>query len=152
MFIGLCQENFSFSPTRGIDACHLKMEDPAAFLGSMDMENKPLEALRDELHPAHQHFSISFIALLDEEACLQLLTTDLKVLHKKQRRHNICIITGTMAQWFGAITVGCRESSEHELRWIMNRILAHLERAGFGELFSRFKKQQLYDETFILKT
>ena len=152
MFIGLCQEAFSFSPTRGVDACHLTMDDPASFLGSMDMENKPLEVLRDEHHPAHQHFSISFLALLDEEACLQLLNTDLRVLCKRQRRQTVCILTGTMAEWFSAICTGCRESSEYELRWIMNRVLAHLERVGFVELFSRFKKQQLHDETFVLKT
>jgi len=152
VFIDVCKNVLGHSPTRGIDASHLDIEDPAAFLGSLDMDNAPLDALRDQHNLGHFHFSISFIAILDLEACGMLLNTGLKVSWKSNRRRYVCIVTGTMIQWYHAVIQGCREKAEYELRWIMNRVLAHFERAGFGELFSRFKKQQLHDETFALRS
>jgi len=154
VFIDVCQRHLGISPSRGIDGCHLDIKDPAAYLGSLDMENNPLEALRDLFNPAHHHFSISFIAVLDLEVCGQLLNTGLKVLWKNGNRKQIyvCILSGSMDQWYLAIINGCRERATYELRWVMNRVLAHLERAGFREIFSRYSKHTQPDGTFILKT
>jgi len=150
IFIDVCQRILGESPTRGIDASHLKLEDPASFLGSLDMNNAPVDALRDQHNLGHFHFSISFLFVGDVEACILLCDTGLRVTSKGSSRRRVCIITGFMADWYHAVLSGCRRSAEYDLRWIMNRVLMHFERAGFGELFSGFKKQQLQDGTFVL--
>lgn len=153
VFIDVCQRVLGYSPTRGLDATHLDIKDPAAFLGSFDMDNEPLKALRDQTNLGHQHFSISFLAVVDLEGVVALFNTSLKLYAKTGlRKKIIVIITGSMDQWYQSVVKGCREEASYELRWLMNRALARFEQAGFREIFSHFKKQKLADDTFILKT
>jgi len=153
IFIDVCQRVLGISPTRGIDACHLDPKDPAAFLGSLDMENKPIEALRDHYNPGHSHFSISFMLVSDDAGVKALRSTGLK-MHAKDglKRRVLTIVTGTMDEWFRAIICGCRSSASYELRWIMNLILTRFETAGFREVFSHLTKHNQSDETFVLKS
>jgi hypothetical protein len=153
IFIDVCQRVTGESPTRGLDASHLNIKDPAAFLGSFDAENKPVEALRDPYNVGHRHFSISFIMVLDAEGVIALHGTGLSLYTKAgQRRQTLVIATGSMDQWHRAVINGCREAASYELRWIMNQVVARFEQAGFREVFSHLKKQQQRDSTFILRS
>jgi len=152
IFIDVCQRYLGYSPTRGVDGCHLEIDDPAAFLGSLNMENDPLETLRLG-SGVFEHFSITFLAVLDEEAVCLMTRTPLKVYWKadSKRKNFITLLSGTMDEWYRAILAGCTTSANPILRWVMNHVIAHFERVGFREIFSRFKKQQLQDGTFVLK-
>ena len=153
IFIDVCQRIFGISPTRGIDSSHLEVKDPAAFLGSLDIENAPIEALRDSFNPGHQHFSVSFILVADADGAMSLINTGLKIYTKVgPRKKNVTILTGTMDVWHRAILNGCRDVSSYELRVIMNLALARFEQAGFREVFSHLTKHQKSDGTFILRT
>lgn len=153
IFIDVCQRVIGESPTRGIDASHLTLKDPASFLGSFDTENKPIEALRDPFNPGHLHFNISFIMVLDAEGVNSLHGTGLSLFTKEgQRRKTLVIATGSMDRWYRAVKNGCREKAPYELRWIMNQVIARFEQAGFREVFSHLKKHKLHDETFVLRS
>jgi len=153
VFIDVCQRILGVSPTRGIDASHLEVSDPASFLGAFDMENDPLNALRDTFNPGHEHFNISFIMVLDDAGIGALYRTGLKVFVKDgQRRKSVAIVSGSMDAWYKAIRLGCRDEVVYELRWIMNRVLVRFEQAGFREVFSDFRKQQRTDDTFTLRS
>lgn len=153
VFIDVCQRVLGVSPTRGIDTSHLDVKDPAAFLGSLDMENDPVTALRDPFNPTHSHYTITFIMVLDDAGIGALYRTSLKVFVKDApRRRAVAIVSGSMDVWYQAIRLGCRDEASYELRWIMNRVLARFEQAGFREVFSDFKKQKRTDETFILRS
>lgn len=153
VFIDVCQRVLGASPTRGIDASHLEIKDPAAYLGSLDMENKPLSALRDPFNAGHSHYSISFIMVLDAEGVQSLFGTGLSLFTKEgNRRQCVVIATGTMAAWHNAVLSGCRIQASYELRFIMNCVAARFEQAGFREVFSHLKKNQIQDGTFIFKS
>ena len=151
IFIDVCQRVLGYSPTRGIDASHLSIKDPAAYLGSFDLGNQPLAALRDIGNPGHGHFSISFLLILDEDGLLSLCGSGLRLFTRSAGRKRLVILTGTMDQWYHTIRNGCRDDASYEFRWIMNNILGCFEKAGFREVFSSLKKTLLRDETFILK-
>jgi hypothetical protein len=149
IFIDTCQRVLGISPTRGIDACHLDLKDPASYLACLNMENKPLDALRAR-GSWFQHFSITFVMVLDVEGVLQLANTPLHFYWKHgKRRELLTVVSGNMDEWYRAIVDG---TGTYELRLIMNLVLARLEQAGFREIFSSFQKQTLTDGTFILKS
>jgi len=153
IFTDVCQRVIGVSPTRGIDASHLKLKDPAAFLGSFDTQNEPLIALRDSFNPGHKHFSISFIMVLDTEGVIALQNTGLELFTREgKRRQILAIATGSMDEWHRAVCYGCREIASLELRFIMNHVVARFEQAGFREIFSHLKKHKLHDQTFVLRS
>ena len=149
-FVNVCRDHLGYSPTRGIDACHLDLKDPAAYLGCLDMENHPLVSLRHE-GPQHDHVSMSFIMVLDDEGLLLVVGTPLKVLYKTHHRRHVAIVTGTMEQWKRTIVYACRVDAPRERRLIMNQVLRYFEQGGFREVFSTYSKHEQVDGTFILK-
>ncbi len=48
IYIELCQEFLGESPTRGIDAAGIKIDNPTAFLKTLDFTNTPLNAINQE--------------------------------------------------------------------------------------------------------
>lgn len=91
--------------------------------------------------------------VLDVDGILELINTQLHYQFKRgNRRQSLAIVTGNMGEWYSSVLTGCRDDASYELRLIMNIVLARLEQAGFREIFSRFKKQNLQDGTFILKS
>ena len=144
IFIDTCQSVLGVSPSRGIDNSYIDIKDPAAYLGSLDLENDPLNGLRN--HNCAEHFSMTFILKTDQEGLLALQRYTTLTVHSKEasKTSYLAIVTGTMADWVSAIT-RCEEP--YPLRWIMTRVHAYLQQSGFRELFSEFKKRDLGDGT-----
>lgn len=150
VFIDTCQQVLGTSPTRGLDAVGMSVKEAAAYLGCLDLENKPLEALRN-LGPSSRHFHISFLAVLDDDCLIQLHNTELTITAKQLRRESLAIVSGTADVWHRTIVHGCTQSADINLRKMMNLVLAFLERGGFHELFTSLTKVNLPDSTFILR-
>lgn len=150
VFIETCKRILGNSPTRGLDASNIDIKDPAAYLGCLSMENDPLADFRSR-PPAFRHFNISFIAVLDEESLLLLNSTDLTITAKKGRRDFVVILSANMDVWYRTILYGCQADRDYPIRAIMCIVLAHLQRAGFRNIFTHLVKQPLQDGTFILK-
>jgi hypothetical protein len=152
-FMKVCQDVLGISPSRGLDACNWKITDPASFLAAMDMENKPLEALREAKSRGNllEHYSVSFIAVLDDDVIVDLGTrTRLKLLTKKGRKEHVVILTGTMGEWLDAAIAGCSQNASYDFRWVMNYIVLYLEKVGFKEIFYHYDKRVQLDQTFTL--
>lgn len=150
-FIDVAQPVLGESPTRGIDSCHLTLRDAAAWLGLLDFNNNPIGNLR---HPnsSYKHYSTSFICQVDEVVLIQLQShTSIKVLAKENRRKYVAILTADMSEWVQAIITNCHKESPPDLRQLLNQVLVHFERAGFREIFNRYKKLGLPDGTFALQ-
>jgi hypothetical protein len=150
ILIRLCQDVLGYSPTRGIDSCHLTLQDAAAPLALLDCNNKPLEALRNPGGHFH-HMHVSFIGRLDDAEVAELAgQTDIKLHTKEGRREWLVIMTASMNTWREEILRHSVRQSSPSLRAIMNHVLKLFEQAGFREIFSNYSKQHLTDETFIL--
>lgn len=152
-FINAAHEAVGYSPTRGLDACLSPTHrDPAAFVACLDLQNKPLEALR---HGRERglfcHYFMSFICVIDEATIrhineqTRLATWSTSI----QRGQFFTVLSGTMDQWHDAIVTGCRIEVPWEFRSTMNSIYNIIVNAGFKEAFP-YKKIENQDRTFSL--
>lgn len=152
IFIDICQRVLGYSPTRGVDSTHLDIKDPASYLGSIDMKNEPLKALR-EVGPTFAHFSVSFIAILDSDTLIEVAAqTNLNIYAKRGRKEYVAILSATMDIWHQTILHICSEKVDYSLREMGNIILARFEQASFREIFSKYTKKSLPDGTFTLRS
>ncbi len=151
VFIDLCQNTLGYSPSRGVDKSYLDIKDPAAYIGSLNLENDPLKALR-EGGSIFQHFSMTFIADIDEAALLSLQRRSRLIAFSKEYKRDryLTILTGNMEQWLTSIVEACSRDTEYHYRWIMSRVLEYLQQTGLKEIFSSYTKEDLQDETCIL--
>lgn len=148
VYIKVLQDLGLDSPTRGLDESRtLKPTDPSAFLAALDFGERPLDLLREGRANCFDHFTVSFIAQVDDVAIAQLASYTRLRLHSKQlRRGYVCILTGTIREWLDA----CLLPEPFELRYLMNRVVVAFERASFREIFNKYRKTQLNDGTFRL--
>jgi hypothetical protein len=148
-FIGACQAVLGYSPTRGLDeGIFPKHNDPPAFLGCLDLENKPLEALQKR--ELYKHVSLSFIGDFSNTEILYLTKyTNLNIYYRGLYDEHIGILSGTLDQWLDSILIGCSARVEKPMREIMNETYDQFCVLGFKSIFKTRKKQYV-DGTFIL--
>jgi len=150
-YIETCQEALGYSPTRGLDTQGLKIDDPASFLATLDLENNPLRNLRSGviLNKTLKHVSFSFIAIIDKKAVDKLMAiTDLEIFYKERDDIYLTILTATMSTWYHTIING---STHKEVRKVLNNCLKFFKQTGFRELWASYQEQELDDDTFFLR-
>jgi hypothetical protein len=146
----LCKEILGYSPTRGLDQAHLDAKDPASFLAVLDLSNNPLYALRHR-GAIFEHISITFAVSLPNDVVISLSNIGRLKIHSKQgKRESVVILSGTMAEWYDAILVGCSKNTDTDIRMLMTQALHHFERFGFREVFNSFEHVVQPDTTIIL--
>lgn len=134
--IRVCNDVLGQSPTRGLDQCHLKKTDPAAFLSVLTMDNKPLDTLRHggKESSIFQHYSISFIAVVDAEILIELQNkTKLHIYSRKGRKAYVALLSGTVDVWYHAIEG--RFTGSPEFEELFTKALSLINRVGFREVF-----------------
>ena len=95
----MATESIGESPTRGIDKSYLKINDPSAFLGCMDMNNEPLEALRKE-SMLWEHFMVTFGALLTAKELAKLRAETALVYYSKRNEDGeVILASGNIRDW-----------------------------------------------------
>jgi hypothetical protein len=150
-FVGMCKDVLGYSPTRGIDEQHLDIEKPSAYLACLDMENKPLEALRGGYIP-HQHVHASFIVKGDIKLVHQLY--EMPMLHYFIKFDKVdtflIVVTANMFDWKSAILLGCSSAAPTELRAMMNRCHVYFREEGFGQMWDGYVSKSLDDGTYML--
>jgi len=139
-YIDSVKDILEISPTRGLDAINMNIDNPAAYLATLDLENNPLVQLRTP-NNTFDHFMISVITVLDDATILHLNVTGLKIIHKaKHPNINIVILTGTMNEWLIALKCRSVESTFKTVRLTMDACYKCFERLGFKEVLSTLKK------------
>lgn len=126
-----------YSPTRGLDAAGLfDIKDPAAFVACVDLNNKPLEALRQLWNPyILEHGFLSVLLRVENHQPLeQLAFLDLSIIGKKGETESVYIISGTIAKWKQAILYS--EYASLFLCHVLDAVLIALKQTGYRELFS----------------
>lgn len=153
-YIKLCEETLGFSPTRGLDEARLDIKSPAAYLATLDLENKPLEQLGSGRYTSNSfdQMFFAFILQADDFLLMEIYKecSRLKILSKRGKRQNLVIISGTMSEWHDNIIACHNERVSTEIREVANRCLDIFEQSGFKEVWSRWRRVMLKDSTFIL--
>ena len=147
-FSKVCQSTLGFNPIKSLDKAGLDIKDSKSFLRMLDLTGQPLKELKD--NQALDHFSISFIADVNEDILIGLLNhTELRVLTRNKGRKILAVISGSLRQWQDAIIQCCQKDREYALRLVMSKCRGHFESSGYAELWSHLKTQQLEDGTLI---
>lgn len=149
----ICDEVLGFSPTRALDKTHLKVTDPAAFLACLDLEDRPLEALRQGKRRSgiYSHFFASLIAVVPNDVVPQVMNLGrLAIYSKEAKRESVIIMSGTMDNWYDAILAGCNKGVDTDLRSVMTGSLHCFERVGLREVFSDLTHKTMTDGTTYL--
>ena len=145
-----CQEYLEESPTRDLDQVDLSLDQPAAFLGCLGMDNKVLKTLRIE-NAAWDHYYVSFLAYIDEEIVFRLTDfSDINIFIKNTKHRNkiLLLMTASIRDWVDACYRGCTVSI---LVPIFNEIINLFKAGGFHEVFSSYEKISNPDGTFHLR-
>lgn len=148
----ICQEVLGYSPTRGLDEAGLDIKDPASFLSTFALDNKPLEALRNwRAHNLLNHFSVSFVAAIPEYLLAELRDkTPLHTTSKSSKKGCVVILSGTLFHWLHAVVAGCHTHADKDFRVVMTQILNIFDRVGFRELFFHYERNHISDTEIIL--
>ena len=94
----------NIDPLKGLGASYIDRELPAAYLATLDLENQPLEQLREGVlnTPSFRHFSVSFIGSMSSELFFELICSfpDLRTLSKEATKtSHFVILTAYMFIW-----------------------------------------------------
>jgi hypothetical protein len=154
-WIKTTQEIVGGSPTRGLDKEQIDIKDPAAWLSTLDFTNRgPLEVLRGGPNGLFQHYSLSFLFLLESEGCLELsVQTQLHVhaIPAKRRGYYLCVVSGTLKAWHDAILHFCKAARHMEMREIFNAVVAVFDHSHLKQILHRYKRKILTDGTFEIQ-
>jgi hypothetical protein len=154
-YIKFVEKVLGFNPAKGLSSTVIKLESPAAYLATLDFENRPLEQLRNGvlLNNTFDHLQVSFIAEFDSDTITELLQTlpRLDYIIKKGRKTFLVIISAKMSVWYQAVINGLQEHRSYEIRKIFQIILIWFDNLGFKDIWSTHQRRILDDGTFILQ-
>lgn len=154
-YIEIVQKVIGKSPTRGLDTARIDIQEPSAFLSTLDLENSPLENLRKGYfkNTTFDHVSFSFVGIVDKEIILEISNRlPLKILTETSDNiQYLIILTGNMSDWYRTILIGCSHDVSKQCRILMNQCYVHFSNSGFKEVWSKHIRQQQSDKTFIFK-
>jgi len=149
-YVKVCKDFLHESPTRGIDAAGVKLDNPIAFLKTLDFNNQPQVAMASE--HLYSHLFFSFIMVIDLVIISKMSErTDLSVAFVENRGKALTLVSGTLRQWKYAVIYSCSETADIELRGVFNEIMVRLETAGFKEVWSEYARIPKSDGTTVLK-
>ena len=152
IFNQISQDILGVSPSKGIDASYLDIKDPAAYLASLDIENRPLDALRKH-GPALDHCTFSFIGCVDTETLLCVhADTYIKVFRKQVGfTDHFVILSATIRDWVRSLEKMLSKDSHYLLRQLGTFCLSYFQQTGYREVFAKYKKSKAQDGTTILE-
>lgn len=147
----LCKKHLDgLIPTRGLDTDGISLRDPAAFLGSINLKNKPLDALR-EYSRVNGHFYFTMFAVCDDELIQQVsINSDLHITKKQMDNvFSVIIITGTVSDWKEYIVTTCGPDNRDWFgaREFARRILEIFKKTQLNQCFSNLKLFKHWDDS-----
>ena len=154
VFIKTVQDFLGYSPTRGLDDAKIDLKNPVAFLASLDCENDPNTTLRRAaVNNILSHSFASFIVIIDD-ADLIIQISAQRFVHIRVKRKGsrfLCIMSGTIREWYDSVIVFCQRETDHILRGLFNKIYEHFKVAGFGPIWHNYNEKLIHDNTFIME-
>lgn len=124
-------------------------------LSCIDNPDHPnaVKALQNS-HPVQRHFHYSFAVISTPglfEDVLLLNTGLAMTLAYKDFDKPVYVLSGDLATWRDAMSVGCSESNTTDVRTVFNKLSLWFEKIGLGEVWSAYHRTTLKDGTFRLE-
>lgn len=141
------------NPLQSLDAAGISPGKPSAFLGALGLNGNARDTIRNKQY-VRKHMMASFIGEVGEHTISGLANyTDLRILSEEGKRKGsvLLIMSGDLQEWFVSILSTHYKHIPSDIRFIMNGCLLYFERVGFNDLWFGYTKEQLTDDTFILR-
>ena len=149
VYVDTCQQFLGESPTRGIDAAGIDLENPIAFLKTLDFGNKPVNAIAQE--HLYNHIFFSFMVITDLPTIAQISErSSLSLAFVEKRSKALCLLSGTLKQWKESLVCCCHKLASTEVREVANELYLRFEAASFQEIWTEYKHNPERDGTFTL--
>ena len=145
------------SPVALLDKSSRDFTDDAKALVRLSCAENPdhpnaVKALQNS-HPVQRHFHYSFMVVSSPNIFedVLLLNTGLAIsLAHHDFDRPVWFISGTLADWRDAMTVGCSEANSTDIRLVFNKLSLWFEKYGLGEVWAAYHRVTLKDGTFRL--
>lgn len=148
-FIKVVQEEFGYSPTRGLDGSIISPKDLSAFLSCLNLENNPVNSLRNRnAYFWHVHMSIGMITDEFEIIIKVGRLSNLKLTTSKIEKKYFTVITGNIAEVIDSIESLCQDKETKE---VSNFLYNLLVQSGYRECFDGYDKSQTRSGDIILR-
>ncbi len=136
----------NIDPLRGLGASFIDRELPSSYLATLDLENHPLQQLREGIisNSSFHHFSVSFIGLMDSELFFNFLCeypTISTISKEASKTSHFVILTATMFIWHHTVRSALSFQSSRDLRDLFHFLLIHFEQMGFKEVWSKYERK-----------
>jgi hypothetical protein len=150
-YIKTVQEILGFSPSVGLGETYIKIESPAAYLATLDLENRPLNQLRRGhfIKSSFNHVSFSFICSLEQPFIVDFVIQfpNLQYIYRKP---SLLIVTATMTEWYLAVRRGLNVSQERNIREFFHIIYGFFSRYGFQDIWTDLEKSTGKDGFIVM--
>lgn len=150
-------ESLGRSITKSLDRHHIKPATLSAFIAALGELKKPdsdpIDMIRNPGALA-RHVSYSVLLAADKRVIIELIeSSSLSILSTgtNVRQIRLAYISGTLEQWFVSIINGCSSLSSKELRLFYDHCLIFIEKDGFAQLWSDYRRVVQPDKTFLLE-
>jgi len=149
-YIDLFKATIGKSPTDNLDAYYMKPDSLAAFMASLYDGMDPRQVLRtipNVLGHVFASFMIESCSLMMQQAA----GWGLHCITYPTHRGGLIIASGSIKEWKDTIAGACQDQAQPEEREAMSKCLSYLERAGFKEVFSGYRKEPHRDGSIVLR-
>lgn len=136
----------NIDPLKGLGASYIDRDLPSSYLATLDLENHPLNHLREGVSTTctFEHFSVSFIGFLDSELFFTLLCTFPSILtisKESSKISHFVILTANMSIWHHTVRSALSLKQPEDLRNLFHLLLMHFEQMGFKEVWSKYERK-----------
>jgi len=115
-------------------------------------DGPPPKQLLSSLGALLDHLSYSFAIVGSQSLICEIsLRTHLRICSAKKPQNDFSIVSGTLSQWYAAITEFCSISASHDLRLLYDAIMLYFEKIGLKSIWRNYRKEPQKDKTFILE-
>lgn len=136
----------AIDPLQGLGAAYIKREHPSSYLATLDLQNQPLQQLREGVftNSTFHHFSVSFIGSMDSELFFTFLCEFPKILtisREISKTSHFIILSADMSIWHHTVRAALSSKYPDDLRKLFHLLLIHFERLGFKEVWSKYERK-----------
>lgn len=140
LYTSTIYDSIGVSPTKKIDELNWNKEDPAVFLSTLNLDNKPDQAFTVNIEDQiYDHMFFTFFIEADVKVIRDLKNkSNLNIIFPKE--NDFSIVSGTLKQWLRIIVSGLQYSTDKKLRELLFNCMLVLESTQLKRFFANYKK------------
>jgi hypothetical protein len=156
-FVAKANETLGRSPTRELDNCKMAVGSAGSYLAALaeyaNPGSNPITAAK-EADRVLTHISFSFLVSCDPATAVAVFKQSVGIVFlpaEPSRCRENFIATGNLRDWRTAVVEACVKDGAVEARLFYNQVWVVLDKLGFRDIFARYFRRDLKDQSFSLE-